>query len=208
MRIKKRSWHDTPQGKFMETQQLPCTYSIHPLKQSMKKVPMAAAAAAAASSSSSRWIYDVFLSFRAEDTYKNFVDHLYVALEQRGIYTFKDDEKLERGILISPELVKAIKESRIAVIIFSKNYASSSWCLDELVEIMECNKSMTGHRVMPIFYNVDLSDIWKQKGSFAEAFAQHEATFVEDKDKVHRWRAALVEAANLSGWDLNNIENG
>ncbi|XP_059665378.1 disease resistance protein RPV1-like isoform X2 [Cornus florida] len=162
MRIKKRSWHDTPQGKFMETQQLPCTYSIHPLKQSMK----------------------------------------------RGIYTFKDDEKLERGILISPELVKAIKESRIAVIIFSKNYASSSWCLDELVEIMECNKSMTGHRVMPIFYNVDLSDIWKQKGSFAEAFAQHEATFVEDKDKVHRWRAALVEAANLSGWDLNNIENG
>ncbi|XP_059665379.1 disease resistance protein RUN1-like [Cornus florida] len=166
---------------------------------------------AAASSSSSysllRWNYDVFLSFRGEDTRKNFVDHLYMALHRGGIYTFKDDKKLEKGKSISSELLKAIKESRMAIIIFSKDYASSSWCLDELVEIIECKRTMR-QIVWPIFYNVDPSDVRKQKGSFGEAFAKHEETFGEDKEKVQRWRTTLVEAANLSGWDLNNIANG
>ena len=56
------------------------------------------------SSSTPQWNYDVFLSFRGEDTRKSFTDHLYYALKQKGIFTFKDDEKLERGKLISLEL--------------------------------------------------------------------------------------------------------
>ncbi|GKG47411.1 Toll/interleukin-1 receptor domain-containing protein [Tanacetum coccineum] len=35
--------------------------------------------------------YDVFLSFRGEDTRHNFVSHLYKALEQQGVLTYKDD---------------------------------------------------------------------------------------------------------------------
>ncbi|XP_059665517.1 disease resistance protein RUN1-like [Cornus florida] len=160
------------------------------------------------SSSSPRWNYDVFLSFRGEDTCKNFVDHLYMALQQKGIHTFKDDEKLQRGKSISSELLKAIKESKFAIIIFSKNYASSSWCLDELIQIIEC-RNKVGQTILPIFYNVDPSQVRKQKGSFAEAFAKHEENFgEEDKEKVQKWRAALVEVANLSGWDLNDVANG
>ncbi|KAM3383528.1 hypothetical protein P3S68_009103 [Capsicum galapagoense] len=64
--------------------------------------------------------YDVFLSFRGEDVRKTFVDHLYVALQLKGINTFKDDEKLEKGKSISPDLMKAIEESRIALIVLSK----------------------------------------------------------------------------------------
>ncbi|KAL8255147.1 hypothetical protein R6Q59_033368 [Mikania micrantha] len=45
---------------------------------------------------------------------------------------YKDDETLARGESIGPSLLKAIRESRIAVIVFSENYANSSWCLDEL----------------------------------------------------------------------------
>ena len=69
------------------------------------------------SSSTGRWKYDVFLSFRGEDTRYKFMGHLYEALIQKGIVTFKDDEKLERGKPISTELLKAIKESRFAVVI-------------------------------------------------------------------------------------------
>ncbi|KAH0744071.1 hypothetical protein KY290_032064 [Solanum tuberosum] len=152
-----------------------------------------------------RWSYDVFLSFRGEDVRKTFVDHLYVALEQKCINTFKDDEKLEKGKFISPELMSSIEESRIALIIFSKNYANSTWCLDELTKIMEC-KNVKGQIVVPVFYDVDPSTVRRQKTIFGEAFNKHEARFQEDK--VQKWRAALEEAANISGWDLPNTSSG
>nr|AAP44392.1 nematode resistance-like protein [Solanum tuberosum] len=152
-----------------------------------------------------RWSYDVFLSFRGEDVRKTFVDHLYLALQQKCINTFKDDEKLEKGKFISPELMSSIEESRIALIIFSKNYANSTWCLDELTKIMEC-KNVKGQIVVPVFYDVDPSTVRKQKSIFGEAFSKHEARFQEDK--VQKWRAALEEAANISGWDLPNTSNG
>ncbi|XP_021819719.1 TMV resistance protein N-like [Prunus avium] len=62
------------------------------------------------------------------------------------------------------------------------------------------------HRVLPVFYNVDPSDVRKQSGSFAGAFAEHEKRFREDIEKVKRWRAALTEVANLSGLDSNKIQ--
>ena len=38
------------------------------------------------------WDYEVFLSFKGEDTRYNFTDHLYAALYQKGIRTFRLDE--------------------------------------------------------------------------------------------------------------------
>ncbi|XP_071920263.1 TMV resistance protein N-like [Coffea arabica] len=157
-------------------------------------------------SSSSKWTYDVFLSFRGEDVRKGIVDHLYSALEQKGIHTFKDDEKLERGRSISPTLLQAIKESRIAVIIFSENYATSSWCLDELAEIIDC-KHVLGQTVLPVFYYVDPSVVRRQKGSFDRAFVKHEDE-IEDKERIQKWRAALTEAASISGWDVPKTADG
>nr|KAJ0190366.1 hypothetical protein LSAT_V11C800409640 [Lactuca sativa] len=104
--------------------------------------------------SSQSWNHDVFLSFRGEDTRKTFVDHLYTALVQKGIYTYKDDETLPRGELINPSLMKAIEESQIGVIVFSENYADSSWCLDELAHIMKC-KDTRGQILIPIFYGFE-----------------------------------------------------
>ncbi|XP_075650739.1 TMV resistance protein N-like [Castanea sativa] len=151
------------------------------------------------SSSSRRWIYDVFLSFRGEDTRNSFTDHLYASLQRSGISTFRDNEKLERGKSIAPELLKAIKESRFAIVILSRNYASSTWCLDELVEIIRCMKEME-MTVLPIFYKVNPSDVRNQKGTFAQAFAKHEKRLKGNTEKVQTWRAALSEVANLSGW--------
>ncbi|VVA35210.1 Hypothetical predicted protein [Prunus dulcis] len=146
--------------------------------------------------------HDVFLSFRGEDTRLSFVSHLYHELQLRGIKTFKDDPKLERGTPISSELFNAIEESRLAIVILSPNYASSSWCLDELTKILQCMKSKS--TVLPVFYHVDPSDVRKQTGSFACAFTEHEERFREDVEGVKCWRAALTEVANLSGFDSKN----
>ena len=125
------------------------------------------------SSSSRRWIYDVFLSFRGMDTRNTFTDHLYATLQHSGIFTFRDNERLEREKSISPGLLKAVEESIISIVILSRNYASSTWCLDELVKIIQCMKVM-GMTVLPIFYDMDPFDVRKQMETFAQAFVKHE----------------------------------
>ena len=151
------------------------------------------------SSSSRRWIYDVFLSFRGMDTRNNFTDHLYAALQRSGIFTFRDNERLERGKFISPELLKAIEESKISIVILSRNYASSTWCLDKLAKIIQCMKVM-GMTVLPIFYYVDPSYVRKQMQTFAQAFAEHEKHLKDNMENVQTWRATLSEVANISRW--------
>ena len=89
------------------------------------------------STSGCNYEYDAFLSFKGVETRKTFTDHLYTALNQKSIYTFRDDEQLEQGTFINEELSKAIKKSRFAIVILSNDYASSSWCLTELAEIVE-----------------------------------------------------------------------
>ncbi|CAL8997868.1 unnamed protein product [Prunus brigantina] len=169
-----------------------------------------AASSSSPSSSSKRWKYQVFLSFRGEDTRKGFTGHLHAALSDAGISTFLDDNVLERAEFIKNQLEQAIEGSMISIIVFSKRYADSSWCLDELVKIMECRERL-GQQVIPLFYNVDASDVRKQTGSFAQAFEKHEAGICEgkhEKEKVKRWRNALTQAADLCGEDLKNADNG
>ncbi|XP_015170536.1 TMV resistance protein N-like [Solanum tuberosum] len=150
--------------------------------------------------------YDVFLSFRGEDTRKNFTSHLYFRLCQVGVNTFIDDEELRKGEVISVKLEKAIEESRVAIVVFSKNYASSSWCLDELVKILDCRERLN-QVVLPIFYDVDPSQVRRQTGSFGEALAKHKERLF-GAQRVEKWKAALTEAANLSGWNLQNVADG
>ncbi|KAK1437929.1 hypothetical protein QVD17_03729 [Tagetes erecta] len=145
---------------------------------------------------SSWWTYDVFMCFKSNDTCKDFADRLYCALKQHDIYAFRNDEALDRVESMFSDCLKAIEESYISVIVFSKNYASSSWCLDELVKIMNCNERY-GQMVYPIFYDVDPSDVRHQKGIFGEAFMRNKP------ENIEIWRKALVKVGSLAGWYLN-----
>ena len=153
------------------------------------------------SSSTRQPKYDVFLSFRGEDTRKNFTDHLYLALKRKGIIIFRDEEELKKGERIS-ELFKAIEESQFAIIILSREYASSTWCLDELVEIIKCEGEM-GLKVLPVFYDVSPSVVRKQTKSFKQAFINHQKRFKDDIEKVETWKGNLKKVADIKGWDLH-----
>ncbi|KAK2442686.1 disease resistance protein RPV1 [Trifolium repens] len=146
--------------------------------------------------------YDVFISFRGEDTRKKFTSYLYDALSKK-VLTFIDENELEKGDEISSTLIKAIEEAYVSVVIFSEDYASSKWCLNELVKILECKKDQ-GQIVIPIFYEIDPSHVRNQVGSYGQAFEKHEQNLRQSKDKLQKWRNALTEAANLSGWDSQN----
>ena len=156
-----------------------------------------------ASSSSYFPKYDVFLSFRGEDTRLGFTDHLYEAFIMRGIFIFRDTEKLQRGKHISQELLKAIEESKYAIIVLSTNYASSRWCLIELAKIVKCKKE-TEVIVLPVFYHVDPSDVRNQNGILAEAFAKHEKDTRINTEDVQAWKAALKDVGHISGWHVHD----
>ncbi|CAN6687048.1 unnamed protein product [Malus baccata var. baccata] len=151
--------------------------------------------------SAPRWKYDVFLSFRGVDTRKGFVSHLHHELSKcQGITTFMDDRELQGGTSIHLELPSAIKESHIAIVVLSPNYASSKWCLDELTTILQCMEARNS--VLPVFYQTDPSDVGNQRGCFAEAFAEHEEKLIsiEGKKKVLQWKADLKRVSKICGW--------
>ncbi|GJS34648.1 Toll/interleukin-1 receptor domain-containing protein [Tanacetum coccineum] len=126
---------------------------------------------------------------RGIDTRLNFTDYLYEALVSENISTFLDEQEVETGEELKPELTRAIKGSRASIIVLSKNYASSSWCLDELVLILEQRK---------------------QESSFGEALLGHKRRMGLEKDeekkrqaarKLESWTEALKEVADLKGKD-------
>ena len=59
-----------------------------------------------------------------------------------------------------------------------------------------------GQIVMPVFYRVDPSHVRKQSHSFGRHFSRLRKRFPE---KMKRWKNALTEAADLSGFDSNVI---
>ncbi|KAM0052497.1 putative TIR domain, P-loop containing nucleoside triphosphate hydrolase [Helianthus debilis subsp. tardiflorus] len=166
------------------------------------------------SSSSLTYKFDVFLSFRGEDTRNNFTDHLLKALQEATIETFFDDAEIQIGEFLKPELENAIKASRSSIIVLSKNYASSTWCLDELAHIME-QKRTSKHNVFPIFYHVNPSDVRKQRNSFGDAMADHKQRMERESDekkrselvkKIEKWKKALTEVADMKGKEANGRE--
>ncbi|KAL2328121.1 hypothetical protein Fmac_021548 [Flemingia macrophylla] len=155
------------------------------------------------SSSSGTRSFDVFVSFRGEDTRNGFTNHLFAALQRKGVVAFRDDQKIKKGELVEPELFQAIEGSLVFIVVFSKDYASSTWCLKELTKIVHWVEQ-TGLSVLPIFFDVTPSEVRKQSGHFGNAFAEHEKRFKDDLEMVQNWRSALDAITNRSGWDLNN----
>ncbi|CAN6684980.1 unnamed protein product [Malus baccata var. baccata] len=171
-------------------------------RQEVTDIASSSSSAAAPADADDTKKYDVFISFRGEDTRRTITSHLHEALLQKKIETYIDD-KLQSGEDIGPALLEAIEKSKISVIIFSKNYADSKWCLDELVQILKC-KERYGQMVIPVFYDINPSDVRNQRGSYEDAFAQHEKRFDNNIYKVHMWRDALTTAGKLSGIDYSN----
>ncbi|XP_056162434.1 disease resistance protein RPV1-like [Syzygium oleosum] len=159
--------------------------------------------------------YEVFLSFRGEDTRKGFTDHLYHNLHHAGIRVFRDDNELRVGEEIGPELICSIKQSTILIPIISKNYAFSKWCLRELALMLKCKRTK-GQIVLPIFYKVKPSQVRHLTGRFEDAIKAHK----ENRDEmvlkewkkalkeVKEWEEALKEVSSLKGWESEKIDNG
>jgi len=142
--------------------------------------------------------HDVFISFRGTDVRRGLLSHLKRELDRKNIDAYVD-ERLDKGGEISSKLLRAIEGSQVLLVVFSKDYASSQWCLKELAKMVECMET-SKQILLPVFFNVDPSDVRHQNGDYGDALAKHEEKFKGNMLKVQSWRSALKKAGSLSGF--------
>jgi len=100
--------------------------------------------------------YDVF-RLRGEDPLSGYTSCLYDALKRKQILTFIDNELGEKKEFLH-HFWKQLKSASFLWLFFAENYASSKWCWEELVKILECRKN-NRQKAVPVFYLVDLSHV-------------------------------------------------
>ncbi|XP_030540740.2 disease resistance protein L6-like [Rhodamnia argentea] len=144
--------------------------------------------------------YEVFLSFRGADTRYGFTDCLYHDMVEAGIIVFRDNESLHVGKEIGGELLQAIENSKIYIPIFSKNYASSHWCLRELAHMVECTSKSNGNKeILPIFLDVEPEDVKLKTDLYSQALSKRQKIWCTEFES---WEKALIEVGKLKGWNL------
>ncbi|XLR34378.1 hypothetical protein HN51_043699 [Arachis hypogaea] len=145
--------------------------------------------------------YDVFLSFIGTDSSKNFTRFLNQSMIGKGISTFKVNKRLDEEAIdpIPPQhILQAIRASRISIVVFSRDYARSTWCLEELATIMDCSKDRLNQVVFPVYYDMERIHVQRQTGAYEDAFLLHSKKF--KRQEVDRWRKAMDDLTNWRYW--------
>ncbi|CAN1784456.1 Disease resistance protein L6 [Linum perenne] len=153
--------------------------------------------------------YEVFLSFSGPDIRQTFADHLYTCLVRSKICTFRDEEALHKGETIGPSLIQAITESKIHIPILTQNYASSTWCLQELAKMVDCWRTGGGekgqHTILPVFYFIDPREVRHlDSGPYKAAFELH--SLKHDSGTISEWKEALQEVGQMKGWHITESD--
>lgn len=157
-------------------------------------------------------LYDVFISHRGPDVKETLAKQLYHLLKAGGCKAFLDREEIEGGDSITSAIHNAICYSRVQIAIFSIGYAESSWCLDELVLMLQ----QTDALFILVFFDVqpwELRHIHNKKNKKrGKKESQYAAAFYEYRskgrnlDKLEEWQQALASAADISGYELSHYQ--
>ncbi|CAM6023962.1 unnamed protein product [Sphagnum balticum] len=106
-------------------------------------------------------------------------------------------ESLEKGQHGQKKIYEALGCASVHVAIFSKHYADSDYCLDELCAMLESKKL-----IIPVFYDVSPNDLHckLRDGPYTKAFSKIHRW--RQASEVKKWKEALRMAAQLSGFKL------
>lgn len=162
------------------------------------------------------YVYDVFINHRGPDCKKPFATLLYNRLREYRLQVFLDQQELQEGEDLTSQIKGAIRKASVHIAIFSKNYAESKWCLDELGLMLQSEAT-----ILPVFFvGVKPSDLrWTgQDGVYARALRNLEEKTTFDietqkekpryhSDTINEWRQALSVAADISGFEYKGDEH-
>ncbi|GLJ35455.1 hypothetical protein SUGI_0713050 [Cryptomeria japonica] len=79
---------------------------------------------------------DVFINRRRPDIKAGIASILYDSLRRKNYPVFLDRKSMHVGSKLETMVFLALRSVSLNIVIISKNYANSDWCLNELVEIL------------------------------------------------------------------------
>ncbi len=128
---------------------------------------------------------------------QNFAAHLHHALQEAGCRPFLDMGSLEKGQPAQKQIYEALGCASVHVAIFSKHYADSDYCLDELCAMLERKKL-----IIPVYYDVSPNDLHCKlhNGPYTKAFRKFHGR--RSASEVKKWKDALCRAAEIPGFKL------
>ena len=122
---------------------------------------------------------------------------LYEDLKRHGLQPYLDCQCIPIGEDCWKSIEDGIKNSPIAVVVFSEKYAESEWCLKELHVMLETHSCK---KILPIFYNVEPRDVRNpERGKFKDGFKKLKEKF--NSEIIEEWKADLKVASTLMGWE-------
>ncbi|KAG0563344.1 hypothetical protein KC19_8G023000 [Ceratodon purpureus] len=143
--------------------------------------------------------YDVFINHRGPDVKKTFVAHLNAALRRNGFRPFLDAKDIGQGRHVFKSIDKALKGASVHVAVFSKRYAESKYCLNEL-----CDMLRSGQVILPVFYGVNAEDLrWIENGPLKKGFEKHVKR--GRTEEIEKWKEALRKVADYRGFRLDEV---
>ncbi|XP_027907361.1 TMV resistance protein N-like isoform X2 [Vigna unguiculata] len=151
-------------------------------------------------------MYDLLINFNGEDIHRKFVSHLDSVLSAAGLTTFLHHQNAVNDMDIQQPILNLC---RVAIVVFTKTYSESAWCLHQLQQIIEWHKTYSRH-VLPVYYEIQPSDVRLQKGDFGKtlkATAQKSFSAQQMEHGMSRWNHALSKTADFFGWDESNYRS-
>ncbi|KAH7431045.1 hypothetical protein KP509_08G027000 [Ceratopteris richardii] len=106
---------------------------------------------------------------------------------------------MQKGEKVTSEIDAAIQNSRVFIVVLSPQFASSTWCLEEVLKIM----NMQGVRgnpnppVIPIFYDVNCNLVQQQPANTSYDLCGKKE---RHRDKIASWSKALKDIGGLDGF--------
>jgi hypothetical protein len=90
------------------------------------------------------------------------VAHLNGALKRDGFRPFLDAKSIGQGRHVFNSIDKALKGACVHLAVFSKRYAESKYCLNELCDMLKSEQV-----ILPVFYGVNpkTSPAWQERGN-------------------------------------------
>jgi hypothetical protein len=151
--------------------------------------------ASSSTSPSHSGVYDVFISHRGPDVKKGIASHIYYPLKHLGLAVFLDQQEMQEGERITPQIEGAIRTASVNIAIFSPGYANLDWCLNKLVLMLESQRARLGiSTIIPIFYRVNPCELrWTrgEDGVYARALSILRCILLCTRDENEGYARAL-----------------